>query len=119
MQVLSPAVNIAGMGTPALLAAAPAASPLTVIRQVVDAGGVRGLYRGGSFDTNFKRCQLPPRGQHTFGSECQHYEYFLVSAGMVPTLGREVGGSAAMFATYELTKRKFAQAQVHPILLFQ
>jgi hypothetical protein len=44
---------------------------------------------------------------------------FLAFAGMIPTLGREIGGSAAMFATYELTKRKFAQAQVHPILSFQ
>lgn len=68
-------------------------------------------------NSDFRRCQAPPRGQQRFRSECQHY--FLGFAGMLPTLGREIGGSAAMFATYELTKRKLAQAQVHPILSFQ
>jgi hypothetical protein len=61
--------------------------------------------------------EAPPRGQHSIRYESQHY--FLTFAGMVPTLGREIGGSAAMFATYELTKRKFAQAQVHPIAISQ
>lgn len=50
----------------------------------------------------------------------QHAEIFAsacslpvsILAGMVPTLGREIGGSAAMFATYEVMKRQFAQAQV-------